>query len=123
MEGTTLEKIALAFGVSTTTMIVAGGIVIILIFIIAFRNSHLRRNSEEKVVEKSLDKEMETKVNELVEAGQVVEFDKNYELVAAIMAALSAHTGKSVGELNIKSIKRVNNNSSWRSASINGSHR
>ncbi len=123
MEGTILEKIALAFGVSTTTMIVAGGIVIILIFIIAFRNSHLRTNSEEKVVEKSLDKEMETKVNELVEAGQVVEFDKNYELVAAIMAALSAHTGKSVGELNIKSIKRVNNNSSWRSASINGSHR
>ncbi len=123
MEGTVLEKVSLALGVSTTTMIVAVGILIILIFIIAFRNSHLRRNSEEKVEEKSVDKEISTKVNELVEAEQVVDLNKEYELVAAIMAALSAHTGKSVEELNIKSIKRINNNSSWRSASINGSHR
>lgn len=123
MEGTVLEKVSLALGVSTTTMVVGGGILIILIFIIAFRNSHLRRNSEEKVVEKPLDKEIATKVNEPVEAEQVVDLNKEYELVAAIMAALSAHTGKSVGELNIKSINRINNNSSWRSASINGSHR
>ena len=59
-------------------------------------------------------------LTEVAKSAQVVDLNSDCELVAAIMAALAAHTGKSAGELNIRSIKRVSNNSSnWRNASIN----
>lgn len=40
-------------------------------------------------------------------------FEDNLEIVAVISAALSAYLDKPEGNLRIKSIKRINNNSFW----------
>lgn len=115
----TLENVTFALGVSATAMIIVFGVLLVLMFIIKFQSFLLGRdyNKSSKANEKP--KEVPVAIEkEDAEAMQTVDLNKEYELVAAIMAALSAHTGKSLDELNIKSIKRVNNNSSWRSASI-----
>lgn len=119
LENFTLENLTFALGVSATAMIIVFGVLLVLMYIIKLQSFLLgkdykkspKTNEESKEVPVAIEKENTDTV-------QMVDLNKEYELVAAIMAALSTHTGKSLDELNIKSIKRVNNNSSWRSASI-----
>lgn len=65
-------------------------------------------------------KEKETIVENKEDSKEVVEevYENDEEIVAAIMGALSAEIGVPVNKLNIKSIKRINNSSSWRNSAI-----
>lgn len=114
----TLENLSFALGVAVTSMIIVFGVLLALMLIIKLQSFLLGGDYKKKPTISEETKEVPVAVKEVDNTVQTVDVNKEYELVAAIMAALSAHTGKSLDELNIKSIKRVNNNSSWRSASI-----
>ncbi len=119
MEGTILEKLYFALGVSGTAMIIVFGVLIVLMFVIKFQSFILGGGSKKKEVTKLISKEVTPREKEDAGLVEMVDINKEYELVSAIMAALIDYTGKSVEELNIKSIKRINNNLSWRNASTN----
>ncbi|MEG1257116.1 OadG family protein [Clostridium sp.] len=121
MEGTMMEKLVFALGTSATSMIIVFGMLGVLMLIIKFQSAIINWvGIKKKRTAKSVDKDRDTLLNDVIQVPGVADLNADCELVAAIMAALSTHTGKSAGELNIKSIKRVNNNnSSWRNASIN----
>lgn len=114
----TLENLSFALGVAVTSMIIVFGVLLVLMLVIKLQSFLLGGDYKKKPRINEKSKEVPVAVKEVDNTVQTVDVNKEYELVAAIMAALSAHTGKSLDELNIKSIKRVNNNSSWRSASI-----
>lgn len=114
----TLDNLYFALGVAATSMIIVFGVLLVLMLIIKLQSFLLGRDYKKNQKANEKPKEVTVTVNEAENTLKTVDVNKEYELVAAIMATLSAHTGKSLDELNIKSIKRVNNNSSWRSASI-----
>jgi len=114
----TLENLFFALGVAVTSMIIVFGVLLVLMLVIKLQSFLLGGDYKKKPRINEKSKEVPVEVNEVDNTVQTIDVNKEYELVAAIMATLSAHTGKSLDELNIKSIKRVNNNSSWRSASI-----
>lgn len=114
----TLENLSFALSVAVTSMIIVFGVLLALMLIIKLQSFLLGGDYKKKPRINEKSKEVPVEVNEVDNTVQTIDVNKEYELVAAIMATLSAHTGKSLDELNIKSIKRVNNNSSWRSASI-----
>jgi sodium pump decarboxylase gamma subunit len=114
----TLDNLYFALGVSVTSMIIVFGVLLVLMLIIKLQSFLLGRDYKKNQKANEKPKKVTVAVNEADNTLKTVDVNKEYELVAAIMATLSAHTGKSLDELNIKSIKRVNNNSSWRSASI-----
>lgn len=99
-----------------------GGIVIIvfgviILFILAVGAWKYIVNRSNKDINEMINKSDEV-FNEGVKVCETIDLNKEYELVAVIMGALSAHTGKNVEQLNIRSIKRVNNGLSWREASM-----
>ena len=114
----TLENLSFALSVAVTSMIIVFGVLLALMLIIKLQSFLLGGDHKKKPRINEKPKEVQVAVKEVSNTVQTVDVNKEYELVAAIMATLSAHTGKSLDELNIKSIKRINNNSSWRSASI-----
>jgi sodium pump decarboxylase gamma subunit len=114
----TLDNLYFALGVSVTSMIIVFGVLLVLMLIIKLQSFLLGRDYKKNQKANEKPKKVTVAVNEADNTLKTVDVNKEYELVAAIMATLSAHTGKSLDELNIKSIKRVNNNSSWRSTSI-----
>lgn len=114
----TLDNLSFALGVSAIAMIIVFGVLIALMLIIKLQSFLLGRDYKKKSNTNDEPKDESITVSEVDNTVQAVDINKEYELVAAIMASLSAHTGKPLDELNIKSIKRINNNSSWRSASI-----
>ncbi len=111
----TLDNLYFALGVSVTSMIIVFGVLLVLMLIIKLQSFLLGRDYKKNQKANEKPKKVTVAVNEADNTLKTVDVNKEYELVAAIMATLSAHTGKSLDELNIKSI---NNNSSWRSASI-----
>ncbi|MEG0153079.1 MAG: OadG family protein [Clostridium sp.] len=121
MEGTMGEKLGFAIGTSATAMIIVFGMLVILMLIIKFQSGIINGiGNKKKSTAKPVGKDRDAVLTEVAQGAQVIDLNADCELVAAIMAALSAHTGKSAGQLNINSIKRVNNNNSnWRNASIN----
>ena len=118
MPGIIAERLIFSLGVTVTAMTIVFGMLLALMLIIKLQSFIINGSSKKKVVANDV---METKVDVLPKSSQeeeIVDLNNDCELVAAIMAALSAHTGKSVGQLNVRSIKRVSNNSSWRDTSV-----
>lgn len=117
--GTTLmEKLTFSLGVSGTAMTIVFGMLLALMFIIKFQSFIINGSTKKKRVTKQVTKDRDAVLTEVAQGAEVIDLNSDCELVAVIMAALAAHTGKSAGQLNIKSIKRVSNNSSWRDASV-----
>jgi len=109
---------ALKQGLVVPVYAIAIAFVVLIIMLVIIR---LQTHSLSSVGTKSKDsintstKGQEKEVSDLI---SVTKTD-DLEFVAAIMAALCAHTGKTVSELNIKSIKRVSGNeSAWRKEAI-----
>lgn len=105
------EKLGLidALGISAVAMIIVFAVLVILMYMIKFQSFLLRDRKKkiEPVKEDTLESPLQDV--EIIENTQ-----DDLELVAVIMAALSAHLNVPTSELNIKSIKRVNNgNSNW----------
>ena len=118
---TIIEKLTFSLGVSGIAMTIVFGMLVALLLIIKLQ-SFLINGATDKKKRNANKPEInrDSVLTEVAKSAQVVELNSDSELVAAIMAAVAAHTGKSAGELNIRSIKRVsNNNSNWRNASIN----
>lgn len=119
--GTTImEKLTFSLGVAGTAMLIVFCLLIALMLIIKLQSYiiNLGGKKDKKPVDKVSIKSNDSIVEAAI-SSQPVDLNSDCELVAAIMAALTVHTGKSVGELNIRSIKRVNNVSGWRNASMN----
>lgn len=115
MNGSIGEKLAFSLNVSVVAMIIVFSILVILMFVIMIQSRLLRVKKQEPVIEHK-DK---VAIKKSEEAVKVVDINKDYEVVAAIMAALSAHLGKPIEGLHIKSIKRLSNgNSNWQKSSI-----
>lgn len=111
------SKFAFSLNVSFVAMIIVFAILIILWFVIRSQSFLLgvRKNTNEERNE-SLDVMKENKAEEVLE---VIDMSKEYEIVAAIIAALSAELDVPASGLNIKSIKRVNTlSSNWQKTSI-----
>lgn len=111
------SKFASSLNVSFVAMIIVFAILIILWFVIRTQSFLLggRKDSNEEKSE-SLNVMKEEKVEEVLE---VIDMSKEYEIVAAIIAALSAELDVPTSGLNIKSIKRVNTlSSNWQKTSI-----
>lgn len=111
------SKFASSLNVSFVAMIIVFAILIILWFVIRSQSFLLgaRKDSNEEKSE-SLNVIKEEKVEEVLE---VIDMSKEYEIVAAIIAALSAELDVPASGLNIKSIKRVNTlSSNWQKTSI-----
>lgn len=115
-----IEKLTFSLGVAGTAMLIVFCLLLALMLIIKLQSYiiNLSGKEDKKPVEKVSVKSNDNIVEAAI-SSQPVDVNNDCELVAAIMAALTAHTGKSAGELNIRSIKRVNNVSGWRNASIN----
>lgn len=119
--GTTImEKLTFSLGVAGTAMLIVFCLLLALMLIIKLQSYiiNISGKKDKKPVEKVNVKSNDSIVEAAI-SSQPIDLTSDCELVAAIMAALTAHTGKSAGELNIRSIKRVNNVSGWRNASIN----
>jgi len=115
MNGSIGEKFTFTFNVSLVSMIIVFAILVLLMVVIMLQSRILKVKKQEPVIEHK--NEMPIKKSE--EAVKVIDINKDYEVVAAIMAALSAHLGKPIEGLQIKSIKRLNNgNSNWQKSSI-----
>ncbi|EQB89017.1 Na+-transporting methylmalonyl-CoA/oxaloacetate decarboxylase gamma subunit [Clostridium punense] len=111
------SKFASSLNVSFVAMIIVFSILIILWLVIRSQSFLLgvRKDSNEEKSE-SLNVAKEEKIEEVVE---VIDMSKEYEIVAAIIAALSADLDVPASGLNIKSIKRVNTlSSNWQKTSI-----
>lgn len=115
-----MERLTFSLGVAGTAMTIVFGTLVALMFIIKFQSflingatNKKKRNANKPEIDR------DAVLTEVAKSAQIVDLNSDCELVAVIMAALAAHTGKSAGELNIRSIKRINsNNSNWRNASI-----
>lgn len=115
-----MERLTFSLGVAGTAMTIVFGTLVALMFIIKFQSflingatNKKKRNANKPEIDR------DAVLTEVAKSAQIVDLNSDCELVAVIMAALAAHTGKSAGELNIRSIKRINNNNSnWRNASI-----
>lgn len=118
MSGSMMEKLMFSLGVSGTAMTIVFGMLVALMLIIKLQSFIINGPTKKKIVAKEITKDRDAVLTEVAQGAEVIDLNSDCELVAAIMAALAAHTGKSAGQLNISSIKRVNNNSSWRDASI-----
>lgn len=118
MQGTIIEKIFFSLGVTGTAMTIVFGVLFALMLIIKLQSYIIIGPNKKKNIANSVTKDRDAVLTEVAQGAEVIDLNSDCELVAAIMAALAAHTGKSAGQLNIRSIKRVNNNSSWREASI-----
>lgn len=118
MEGTMMEKFMFSLGVSATAMTIVFGMLVALMLIIKLQSFIINGGAKKKRVAKQVTRSRDEVLTEVAQGAEVIDLNSDCELVAAIMAALAAHTGKSAGQLNIRSIKRVNNNSSWRDASV-----
>ncbi len=116
--GTTMmEKLMFSLNVAGTSMTIVFGMLVALMLIIKLQSFIINGSTKKKRVAKQVGKDRDTVLTEVAQGAEVIDLNSDCELVAAIMAALAAHTGKSAGQLNIKSIKRVNN-SNWRNTSI-----
>ncbi|WP_461613855.1 OadG family protein [Clostridium sp. Marseille-QA1073] len=107
------EKLSLidALGVSAVAMIIVFAVLVILMYIIKFQSFLLRDKKKE------MEPVKEEKFEPVVQEVETIENpEDDLELVAVIMASLSAHLNVPVSDLNIKSIKRVNSgNANWQS--------
>ncbi|WP_291571045.1 OadG family protein [Clostridium sp. UBA4548] len=111
------SKLASSLNVSFVAMAIVFGILIILWFVIKSQ-SFLLGGKKGSQVEERVDLN-EVKQGSIEEVLQIIDINKDYEIVAAIMAALSAELGTPISGLNIKSIKRVDTlNSNWQKTSI-----
>ncbi|MPN14291.1 hypothetical protein SDC9_161617 [bioreactor metagenome] len=111
------SKFAFSLNVSFVAMAIVFGILVILWFVIRSQSFLLGEKKGSKV-EESVDLN-EVKKGNIEEVLQTIDISKDYEIVAAIMAALSAELDTPISGLNIKSIKRVNTlNSNWQKTSI-----
>ncbi len=113
-----MEKLAFSFNTTVTSVAIVFGILIILMFIIIFQSYVINKlgGSKSNRTEPNEGNREVVRENirpETIDVEEVVDLNSEYELVAAIMAALSTHIGKPLSELNVKSIKRINNVSSW----------
>ncbi|GAA0123886.1 MAG: OadG family protein [Clostridium argentinense] len=105
------EKIGLldALGVSAVAMIIVFAVLVILMYLIKFQSFLLRDKKKNIEPVKEENPELVSDQIEIIEDPQ-----DDLELVAVIMATLSTHLNVPTSELNIKSIKRVNNgNTNW----------
>lgn len=119
MTETMMEKIFFSLGVTGTAMTIVFGMLFALMLIIKLQSYIIVNGpNKKKTSANQVTKDRNAILTEVAQGAEVIDLNSDCELVAAIMAALAAHTGKSAGQLNIRSIKRVNNNSSWREASI-----
>lgn len=115
MNGSIGEKFAFTFNVSLVSMIIVFSILVLLMLVIMLQSRILKSRTQEAVIEHK----NEITIKKSEEPVKVIDVNKEYEVVAAIMAALSAHLGKPIEGLHIKSIKRLNNgNSNWQKSSI-----
>jgi glutaconyl-CoA/methylmalonyl-CoA decarboxylase subunit delta len=114
MNGSIADKFTFSLNVSFVAMTIVFAILIILWFVIKSQSFLLGvRKDTSETTDQSLMEKSQEKVEKVVE---IVNPNESTELVAAIMAALSAHIGTPVSDLNIKSIKRINSN--WQRTSI-----
>lgn len=118
MSGSMMEKLTFSLGVSGIAMTIVFGMLVALMLIIKLQSFIINGPTKKKRVAKEVTKGRDAVLTEVAQGAEVIDLNSDCELVAAIMAALATHTGKSAGQLNIRSIKRVNNNSSWRDVSI-----
>lgn len=98
-----------ALGVSAVAMIIVFAVLAILMYVIKFQSFLLR--DKKKKIEPIKEEIVEATVQE----AEVIENPQDdLELVAVIMATLSAHLNVPASGLNIKSIKRINSvNANW----------
>jgi glutaconyl-CoA/methylmalonyl-CoA decarboxylase subunit delta len=117
MNGTIADKFTFSLNVSFVAMSIVFGILIILWFVIKSQSFLLGvRKNTSATVDTNL---MESKPKKIEQVVENINPNDNTEIVAAIMAVLSAHIGTPVSDLNIKSIKRMNSiNSNWQKISI-----
>ncbi|WP_291560638.1 MULTISPECIES: OadG family protein [unclassified Clostridium] len=105
------EKLSLidALGVSAVAMIIVFAVLVILMYIIKFQSFLLK--DKKKKIEPVKEEIFEPLVQEV----ETIENPQDdLELVAVIMATLSAHLNVPTSGLNIKSIKRINSgNANW----------
>lgn len=116
MTGTYMERFVFSLGVAGTAMTIVFGMLLALMLIIKLQSFIINGSTKKKRVAKQVGKDRDAILTEVAQGAEVIDLNSDCELVAAIMAALAAHTGKSAGQLNIRSIKRVNN-SNWRNSS------
>ncbi|MEG0775571.1 OadG family protein [Clostridium sp.] len=108
------DKFTFSLNVSFVAMAIVFAILIILWLVIKSQSFLLGgRKDTSETVDTSLMEKSQEKVEPVVET---INPHENIEVVAAIMAALSAHIGTPISDLNIKSIKRINSN--WQRTSI-----
>lgn len=109
-----LEKLELGLLVTVFAMLIVFAVLYVIQLVIKIQTYLLKDVGEHK--------KENTVINVIPKEEMVIQevkpVENDLEVVAAIMAALSAYTGKSSDELNIRSIKRVNANSNWRSSSL-----
>lgn len=116
--GTTMmEKLIFSLSVAGIAIIIVFAILFALMLIIKIRSYIIKTSVENRSGSKNYENNRDDVLTEVAQGAQVIDLNSDCELVAVIMAALSAHTGKSANELNIKTIKRVNN-SNWKNTSI-----
>lgn len=113
-----VEKLAFSFNTTVTSVMIVFGILVILMLIIVFQSFVINRvgGSKSNRIEPNEGNREFVRENitpESVKVEEVIDLNSEYELVAAIMAALSTHIGRPVSELNVKSIKRINNVTNW----------
>lgn len=116
MPGSIMEKLIFSLNVSGIAMTIVFGMLLVLMLIIKLQSFIINESYKKKAVDREVTKGKDDVLTEGIQDTEVVDLNNDCELVASIMAALMVYTGKSQGQLNIKSIKRVNN-SSWRDAS------
>lgn len=111
-----LDKLSQAGGVTLIAMGIVFTVLIVLMFVIKIQTRVLGSVKEqEKVVDcKKVEVATEVKENIMIKSSRL---EDDMQLVAAIMAALSAYTGKDASELKIKSINRTNS-SNWTNSAI-----
>jgi Na+-transporting methylmalonyl-CoA/oxaloacetate decarboxylase gamma subunit len=99
------------FEITLFAMSVVFCVLIFLMFVIIVQT---------KVLGGGKNKNTETILNNKEDSKEVVEeiYENDEEIVAAIIGALSVELNVPQNKINIKSIKRVNNSSSWRNSAI-----
>lgn len=112
MEGTLVDKLFFALGVSSVAMIIVFSVLVILMLLIKAESFifTLNKSKDKDIIEKSTIINEEEKVEDLVDE---ININKDLEVVAVITSALSAYLDVPTSQLNIKSIKRINRSSNW----------
>lgn len=111
-----LDKLSQAGGVTLIAMGIVFSVLIVLMFVIKIQTRVLGsvKEEEKEINNKKVEVVDEIKDNSIVKP---LRLEDDMQLVAAIMAALSAYTGKEASELRIKSINRTNS-SNWTNSAI-----